>query len=294
MGRMLEALKRTEEIKPISEPALEAPRHEPATQEAAEDEMPYIEVGGPRPQTQPTPRLEMPSPRAATLRVRSPQGVTLQPCQQAAAPRTRIAAELVAFHQPNHTVTQQYAALFDQLAAEPVEDIGPAFLFTSLAPGAGTTTSLLNLAIAGCQKHDTRIVVVDANYLRPAAAARLGVGASAGLADVLQGKIAIQQAIQQTAIKNLQVLPAGAINEVGESIRDAMRWIMAWLQQRFDVVLIDAPAWDNADSLKALLPTASAVYLVVDATETEQPAVRSLTREVARQGSRLGGLIVTQ
>jgi len=291
---MLEALKRTEEIKPLSEPVLELPLHEPTKDDAAEETMPFIEVGGPRKQADATPRLEMPSPRAATLRVRSPESVAFKPCLPPAAPRPRVAAELVAFHQPNHAVTQQYAALFDQLAIEPVDEAAPAFLFTSLAPGAGTTTSLLNLAIAGCQKHAKRIVVVDANWVRPAAAARLGVSAASGLCDVLQGKIALQQAIQPTPVKNLHVLPAGAINEPGETIQDAMRWILAWLQQRFDVVLIDAPAWDSGGNLKALLPRATAVYLVVDATETEQAAVRALTREAARQGSRLGGLIVTQ
>src|SRR5262245_59622856 len=85
----------------------------------------------------------------------------------------------------------------------------PALVFTALAPGAGTTTALLNLAIAGCRKSNQRMVVVDANAIRPAAAARLGVAADVGLQDVLLGKVGLEQAIQSTAITNLHVLPFG-------------------------------------------------------------------------------------
>jgi Mrp family chromosome partitioning ATPase len=71
-----------------------------------------------------------------------------------------------------------------------------------------------------------------------------------------------------------------------------VRWVLAWLRQRFDIILVDAPPVDSGNVLQALLPVATAVYVVVDATETEKPEVRALTRDVARLGSRLGGLIV--
>jgi len=318
MGRMLEALKRTAEPNAFPEPVLAVANPEPVAEEPAEEEMPFIEVGGPRkPQDRggkfPTcpqdsgqignlplqtgnskTRLEMPAPRPASLQVRAPQSVALQCCPQPVPAHPRVAAELVTFHQPEHPVSQQYAALFAQLPAAPADGAAAALVFTSLAPGAGTTTSLLNLAVAACRKHNKRTCVVDANYRRPAAAARLGVTAAIGLHDVLGGKVALEQALQATPIDHLHVLPAGIATESVPASADAIRWVLAWLRQRFDLILVDAPAWDGGDGLRALLPAATAVYLVVDATETEKPEVRVVTREVARLGSRLGGLIVAQ
>jgi tyrosine-protein kinase Etk/Wzc len=166
-------------------------------------------------------------------------------------------------------------------------------VFTALGAGAGTTTSLLNLAVVA-GKSGRRTCVVDANYSRPAAAARVGAGASIGLWEVLAGKVALEQVVQATTIEGLSVLPAGtAFNSAPTNI-DAIKWVLAWLRQRFDLILVDAPAWDAQDGLRALLPAAMSVYLVVDISETDKPEIRVVTRQVAKLGSRLGGLIVAQ
>jgi Mrp family chromosome partitioning ATPase len=296
MGRMLEALKRTEEPNPISEPVLAVAHPGPALEEPAEEEMPFVEVGGPRKSsdksTEMKLRLEVPSPRPAALLVREPQGVALQSCSQPAPVRSRLASEIIAFHQPDHPVSQQYAALFSQIAGDAGDGVAPVLVLTALVAGAGTTTAVLNLAVVGCGKHAKRICLVDANCDKSAATARLGMATNVGLHEVLAGKIALEKAIHATPIEGLDMLSAGAEAPVGSA--DAIRWVLAWLQQRYDLILVDGPAWDSADSLRALLPGASAVYLVVDATETDKPQIRAITREAARLGSRLGGLIVAQ
>jgi Mrp family chromosome partitioning ATPase len=295
MGRMLEALKHTDTAPLPPESALR-PEADLADSEPAEDTMPFIEVGGPRGAGVPKPFLELPRPRLATLRVQPAPNVRLQPL---ARPSPRVAAELIAFHQPEHAVSQQYNALFLQMAPEVTTDLASALLLTALAPGAGTTTALLNLAISGCRHHRRRIVVVDANRARPAVALRLGIEAAAGLHDVLQGRLALEQAVLATPQSELQVLPAGASAPHSAAWpADALRWVLAWLRQRFDLVLVDGPAWGKGEGesneLRTLSALADEVYLVMDATEAQQPLVRAVTREVMQRGSRVGGLIVTQ
>jgi Mrp family chromosome partitioning ATPase len=298
MGRMLEALKRSEKPVTNPEPVVTAVQPQPPQETPTEEEMPFVEVGGPRRQNETktrldesTPRLELPAPRPASLQVWEPQGVALHACSQPVPSRPRVAAELIAFHQPEHPVSQQYAALFNQLDCESTDGTAPVLAFTALAAGAGTTTAALNLAVAACMKHAKRICIVDGNHRRPAAAARLGVKATVGLQEVLSGKVALEQALHTTPIDGLHVLPGGA-GESAPGNADAVRWVLAWLRQRFDLILVDAPPLNGEDALRVLLPAATAVYVVVDTTETDKPAVRNLTRDVARLGSRLGGLIV--
>jgi succinoglycan biosynthesis transport protein ExoP len=293
MGRMLESLK------PNGTPAVgrdaDPAQHEaglascPTPDEEAVEALPFIEVGGPRPPA--PPRLQTPAPRSAALEQRLPLGVTLQPA--AVRPTAKVAAELITWHQPEHEASRQYATLFAQIMPEPGVDPAPVLLLTGLTPGAGTTTTLLNLAISGCRQHQRRIVVVDAQRVRPAAAQRLGLANSAGLAEVLQGKIALEQALQTTIQPELFILPAGAQEPHATWSAEAVRWVLAWLRQRFDLVVVDAPPWQTAE-LATLLPAVDTVYLVLDKSEQAQAQVRAVTRGIAQRGGRLGGLIVTQ
>jgi Mrp family chromosome partitioning ATPase len=291
MGRMLEALKSNDEATSPDDVVLTAVPA--ATDEEPALEMPFVEVGGPRPAAAARPQLERVAPRAAVLEPTPLRGVTLQPTSTPRPLAGKVAAELIAFHQPEHAVSQQYAALFGQLVAEPATEPAPVLLFTSLAPGAGTTTALLNLAITGAGRHQRRIVVVDANRARPAVAQRLGLAPSAGLTEVVQGKAALEQTVQATIQPELYVLPAGA-GEQDLWSADAVHWALDWLRERFDLIVVDAPPWDTAD-LPSLVPAVDTVYLVLDAAEAAQTQqVRAVTRAIAHMGSRLGGLIVTQ
>src|SRR5207244_2189893 len=201
MGRMLEALMHLDGHAIPAEPEAAAlcPEPEPPS-EASEEQMPFVEVGGPRKLAEPKPHLAFPGPRPATLRVQPASNVRLQPCSKSSP---GVAGELIAFHQPDHAVSQQYAALFSQLAPEATDGPAAVLLLTALAPGGGTTTALLNLAVSGCRQHRRRIVVVDANRTRPAAAHRLGLQPKVGWHDVLQGKAALEQVLLETPQSDL-------------------------------------------------------------------------------------------
>jgi Mrp family chromosome partitioning ATPase len=263
----------------------------PEPDEEAGEAMPFIEVGGPRPASPPLPpRLQAAPPRLAALEPVLPAAVALQPAT--VRPTAKVAPELVTLHHPAHEVSRHYAALFAQIAPEPAAD-GSVLLLTGLAPGAGTTTTLLNLAVSGCREHRRRIVVVDANCTRPAAAQRLGLVNGVGLAEVLQGKAALEAALQASGTPDLSVLPAGGEEAAGAWTAEALRWVLGCLRQRFDLVLVDAPPWSAAE-MRPLLPAVDGVFLVLDRAEVGQAQVRDATRGLARRGGRVGGLIVTQ
>jgi protein-tyrosine kinase len=189
-------------------------------------------------------------------------------------------------------VSQQYSALFSQLVPAVTE--GPALLLilASIAPGTGTTTALLNLAISGCRQHQRRIVVVDANRDRPAAAVRLGMQSGVGLQEVLEGKAALEQAVLPTPLNELYLVAPGTKgNNATVWPADALRWVLAWLRERFDLVLVDGAAWENPE-LRTLAPLADGVYLVLDSNDVSKPQVRAVTRGILQIGGKVGGLIV--
>jgi Mrp family chromosome partitioning ATPase len=122
----------------------------------------------------------------------------------------------------------------------------------------------------------------------------LGLQPVLGLQDVLLGKAALEQVVMTTPQRDLHLLPAGATALNGTPLpADALCWAFAWLRQRFDLVLVESPAWTAGNEYHGLMQLADAVYLVVDSAEAQQPAVRTAARLIAAQGGRVGGLIVS-
>jgi Mrp family chromosome partitioning ATPase len=299
MGRMLEALRHAE----TETSQAEAPRDEatdgPQLQVVAADEpaeeMPYIEVGGKGKAVEGSPSvLAAPAPRTAArapaLAARGPLTVTFQPCP--AAPAPRMAPEVIAYHQPGHAVSKQYRALLDQILPESADEAGRVLLFTALAPAAGVTTALLNLAVSACAAARA-VVVVDVNRKRPGLAARVGLPAGPGLSDLLVGSAALDQAVRATAQERLHVLTAGSAPARGGALSaEAVRWAVAWLRQRFGLVLLDGPAWEGDPDQAALVGASDRVLFVLEQADADRPEVRAATRAVARLGGQLGGLVV--
>jgi Mrp family chromosome partitioning ATPase len=198
-------------------------------------------------------------------------------------------------HDAAHPVSEQYRTLWAKIQDE-LPGAGPhVLLFTAAARGVGTTTAVLNLAVTSCAGGGRRVVVVDANLARPAAAGRLGMTHGPGLAEVVRGSAALEQALAATSPPRLHVLAAGAPTQAAELLlQDSVRWLAARLRERFDLILVDAPVWEACPVDSILAGVADAVYVVVDATDADAPAVHELRRTLAQRGCRCGGLIVVQ
>src|SRR5262245_11590758 len=293
MGRMLDALNRNDW--PVVEPPTPAADATPAPEEdGGTEEVPYIEVGAParkieaspsvwvastvrapvEPAAAKKPTLEMPQPRPVTLTPRPPMTLSLKPAAPAQSARPRLAPEVIAYHQPDHAVSQQYRELLRHALAEVGGDGGQTLLLAALTPGAGTTTAVLNLAVCAATDPDRQVVVVDANWQRPVLGRRLGLAAGPGLQEVLAGTAALEQVIQKTDQDRLFALPAGAVNgRLSVPGGAAGGWVLRWLRERYDLVLLDGPAWPAGDDLAELAAEVDVVYLVLDEGQAGKAAV---------------------
>ncbi len=326
MGRMLEALKQPPSKRcpaPEEPSALRPfpPTPEPTAVEENEPEVPFIEVGGPTVQLSesvtgaaaPVAPPRPPAPIEQSVRLQplpaptptpaAGQGkVSFQPVpfpgktMALTPPENRFAAELLAYHQPEHPVSQQYRSLLANLTAQLPAVRIQVLLFTAPAPTIGTTTVLLNVAITAARQGQYRVAVVDANFQRPALAQRLGLPAVPGLREVLTGNVSLQRALQESGQLNLHALTAGHCRP-GEEIRfprEAMRSILKQLRDRFELVLVDAPCWNTQPDLVALGAACDAVYLVLDAPPEEKPEAAHLFELIPQQGSQLRGCVLAQ
>ncbi|MHB1423062.1 MAG: P-loop NTPase family protein [Gemmataceae bacterium] len=292
---------------------------------AAAEEIPFIEVG-PRKSMEASPSvLACPPSSSGEWRVASgekeglsslaachsplaahePRSVQFRPLPSRAA-RSAFASELAAYHTPNDSTVQQFRQVHDAvLNACATNDRPLALLFASALPRCGTTTTLLNIGIIAAGQRRQGVVVVDANYRRPAVAERLGLAAAPGLREAMAGAVALDKVIQPTEQANLFALTAGLPplypapraggDKGGGGIRfvaETLRSLLRQLRQRYSLVLVDGPRWDGNAEAAALGAACDAVFLVAPESESETPQTDALLRRIAEQGAHLAGCIL--
>jgi Mrp family chromosome partitioning ATPase len=199
-----------------------------------------------------------------------------------------IAPEVVAYHFPDHAVAAEYRQVKDEIRRQ-FDEAGPRVLaFAASAPVAGTTTVLLNVAVALTQDSapPPRVLAVDANFARPGLARKLGAAETPGLGEVLGQTVPLAWAVQPTPVPTLHALPAGTPTE---ATADLPR-LLAQLRQWFDWVLVDAGVWGET----AVGPAADAVYLVTRQADIDRPEFAALRGHVAAGGGTLRGYVTTR
>jgi Mrp family chromosome partitioning ATPase len=305
MGRMLETLKqgegqRSNTVAPFVPDPPQRPETvaSPSSEEPSLEEFPFIEVGGgpgkkmeasaavlatPVPnrlveKKAPAPSLPQPKsqgPLVPTLSQPRPMTVAFEPWP--APGKTCPATEITSFHQPEHPVSKQYDSLFEK-----VLENSKVLLFAG-PEGAGTTTVLLNLAFSGCMRFQKRLAVVETNLSRPVLAERLGIPAFPGWSEFLAGSVALEKALQTTVHPLLSALVGK--QQSGPIPAEALRWVIGWMRERFDLVLVDG------QDLAPLSGICDGLYLVLPQNAADEV---NHIQKVSRTGLRLRGLIHTQ
>ena len=113
---------------------------------------------------------------------------------------------------------------------------------TSPIPGDGKSTIAANLAVSIAQS-GRRVCIVDCDFRRPRVAKIFGLREDTGFVQVIGGKIALEEAIQQSSIENLSALTCGRrpANPSELLSSEVFGDLVLALRNEFDFVIIDTP-----------------------------------------------------
>ena len=131
----------------------------------------------------------------------------------------------------------------------------------TLAPlslGEGATSLALCVAAAAARA-GRRVLLIDADQERRALSMRLGAGARAGLGDVVAGETTAGAAV--IAHSHFAVLAAGQ-RPLDTAQTKPLRTFLAEARSRFDLVVIDAPAFDQGEQALGIAACADAIAIV--------------------------------
>lgn len=160
-------------------------------------------------------------------------------------------------------------------------------------PGVGATTTAVDLAAAAADV-GLRVLLVDADLRTPHVAAALALPAEAGLSDVLAGGHDLEDALHRWGSPAVDVLAAGAEppspSELLASPR-AQRLLPA-LAERYDLVVLDAPAVLGPTDAAALAALADGAVLVVDSRRTSQRRAAAALERLDLAGAAVLGVVL--
>ena len=186
---------------------------------------------------------------------------------------------LVSYRSPESLLAEAFRQLRTNLlftSDQPIKSV----LITSPNPGDGKSTVAANIAIA-MARSGNKVLLVEANFRRPALARLFDVPDALGLSNVLVGMNAASEAIQASAVENLDLLVGGATPPSPADLlgSPAMRRFLDEQKKNYDRVIVDgAPTLVVADS-HLLAELVDGVVLVLRANEN--------TRGMAQRGTRM-------
>lgn len=166
---------------------------------------------------------------------------------------------------------------------------------TSSLPGEGKSLSSVNLAIAAALSGQ-RVVLVDCDLRQPSLHTFFNLDNKQGFTDVVNEHVRLDDALQDTGIRGLQLLSSGSETSKPLEILSstAAQTCLDELTYIADLIIIDTPpALLIADA--ALLSTMTdATLLVVSCNEVARAEVRRATHSLSQTGTFLPGIILTK
>jgi protein-tyrosine kinase len=157
---------------------------------------------------------------------------------------------------------------------------GNLIMVTSALPGEGKTFVALNLAIAMAMEVDCRVLLVDADVLKPGLPEVLGIAPTKGLMDVLtDDNLDLGETLLRTDIERLSLLPAGRVNGEAHELlaSDGMRRLLEELSSRYPdrIVVFDSPPLLATSESRVLANHVGQVLMVVEAERTTQATLEA-------------------
>jgi capsular exopolysaccharide synthesis family protein len=178
---------------------------------------------------------------------------------------------LLPFEGANHRPSEQYRILRTKIVQHPKQP--RVIVISSPAAGDGKSVTAVNIAAALSLKSEAEVLLVDGDFRRSAIHGQLGIPEAPGLADMLRGTCALEDAVVRTReFPHLFVLAAGALQSNPVELLDSAAWgaLCARLRERFRYVIVDSPPVGAVADYDLIQAACDGVILVIRPDHTDR------------------------
>ena len=203
--------------------------------------------------------------------------------------------ELAGLRNPRSALAESFRSIRTSLDFSLDGDAPSCFLVTSCSPREGKTMTSVNLAIAFATA-GKRVILVDADMRKPRIHKVFGVSSRPGLSNCLRepDRADVREVVRRAeGVDNLDLLTCGPTPPnpaellTGPRVREALEW----LNEEYEVVILDTPPIINVTDAAALSRLVQGVLMVVRSFSTQRDIARRGVDIVRQAGGSILGVI---
>ena len=201
-------------------------------------------------------------------------------------------AQVLAVTAPESLAIESLRNLRISLQLAMMESGSNRVLVTGATPGVGKSFVSSNYAVIMAQA-GKRVLLIDADLRKGHFNKSFGLPRQGGLADVLAGDMACEQAIHSQVLPNLDVLTTGnyPFNPANMMLSSALGDILDGASQRYDLVVIDSPPVLVAADAAAVSAHVGAILLVARDGLTQIGELSESVKRLAHANQRVSGVV---
>ncbi len=201
--------------------------------------------------------------------------------------------ELVTVHSPKSTASEAYRGIRTGILFSSAESEPQVVLVSSAGAEEGKTITTANLAVT-MARAGSKVLIIDCDLRRPGLHKIFGIERELGVTNILVGNNAIKDALVQTEVDNLYVIPAGYIPPNPSEILGSKRMteLIETLRKDFKRIIIDSPPVTAVTDATLLGRLADGVILVVRANDKARELVISGLEKFKAVGAHLLGTVL--
>lgn len=173
---------------------------------------------------------------------------------------------LITDYAPLSTISEEYRTLRTNIMYSNADKKIKTLSITSAGPSEGKSTVSGNIAVTFANQ-GLKTLLIDADMRRPTIHATFGLQNRNGLVDLLtqsESEEEAKQAIRETKIENLSVLPSGPIPPNASELLSSKRMVnlLKGLSEVFDMIIFDLPPLTSVTDAQIVASRTDATILV--------------------------------
>jgi succinoglycan biosynthesis transport protein ExoP len=202
-------------------------------------------------------------------------------------------AVLSTYHYSKSTAAEAYRAVRTALYFSNHGEGQRILQITSPGTGDGKSTLAANLAICIAQSGQ-RVLLIDADLRKPRLHQLFAVPADRGLSSVITGKVEAGQAVQESGVPGLRLLPCGPLPTNPAELLTSPRFaeLLAFLRTQYDFVIVDTPPLLEVTDPGVVAPRVDGVLLAIRPRNCTRSSAERAREILGTLGARLVGVVV--
>jgi capsular exopolysaccharide synthesis family protein len=203
-----------------------------------------------------------------------------------------VAGQMVA-NRPRSEMAEAFRTLRTAIYFGLPESQVKTILVTSPSSGDGKSTVASNLAIAMAQA-DQSVLLIEADFRKPTQGLIFELKAEKGFSGVLTRQEPLDEAIVETEIKGLSVLPCGPLPLSPAEVVNShgFRQALEELSHRFDKIIVDSPPVMPVADARILGALCDITVIVLRAEKTTRRHSLGARNELRNVGAKILGVVV--